>query len=872
MNNSNSNDNIIDAVAKEISNMEEKKSKRNNFIHNILLWLKSNLVYILAFIIPVIIMVVIYIIKEIYPWGDNMYLRSDCYHQYAPFLKELYYKLHNGGSLLYSWSIGAGINFVSLAAYYLASPLNILLLFISEKYLTEMVSFFIILKIGLSGWSFAYYTSRHFKTKHLSVAALSVFYALSSYFAAFSWNIMWLDCMVLLPIIVLGLERLVNERKCFLYCISLGIAVFSNYYIGIMLCIYCVLYFIVLFLTSEYRTKAHFKLNAIKNFIIYSLLAGGLAMCMIIPEYFTLLTTKSANSEFPAGLANYFSILDIISRSLMNVDVAIFSAHEPNVYCTVAIFIMIPLYWLNKKIRLHEKIAKTILIAIFLLSFNLNIPNYIWHGLHFPNSLPCRESFIYIFLILTMCYDALKDIKTYTNKQLYSVLGGAIALLLIIEKLYVNDEYDFSIIYLSLAFIIVYAWLIFTYRKNIKAPGFVIYLLFIIVITESTINTNYTGVGTTSRSAYLEDNEAITTLVNKAKLYETELFYRTEKEKRRSKNDAAWSHYNGMSTFSSTASEPLTDFYEILGLETSYNAYAYYGHTPLTDAIFSVKYSLSEEERDDTELSTLFDEADFSDEEETMYMYKNTYTLPLGFMISSNLNAEWETDTGNPFQNQNNFSKYSAGGDYLFNLMNTTASGAVYTINVAHDSDVYFYVASSDIEEIYAYIYDENNVLIDQMSFNNTDHQYICHVGNVTAGSYVVVKPADNEIGSMQLYAYEFDTDAFIDLYNKLADESYEIDTFKDTYIKGTVTANEDGLLYTSIPYDEGWSVYVDGEKCELNSIKGALIAVNVSQGTHTIEFKYFPQGLLLGIIISSVSLIILIGLAIYSGCSRHHH
>ena len=203
--------------------------------------IKNNKVFILSFIIPIFAMCVIYYLKDIWPFGDYMYLRSDCYHQYAPFLKELYTKLTEGESLLYSWRIGGGINFISLAAYYLASPLNILILFFGESHIVEAVSFFIILKTGLSSLSFTYYLSRHFKTRNVIIALFGMFYAMSSYFAAFSWNIMWLDCMVLLPIILLGLERLVNEKKCLLYCISLGIAIFSNYYISIMICIFLVI-------------------------------------------------------------------------------------------------------------------------------------------------------------------------------------------------------------------------------------------------------------------------------------------------------------------------------------------------------------------------------------------------------------------------------------------------------------------------------------------------------------------------------------------------------------------------------------------------------------------------------------------------------
>ena len=88
---------------------------------------KFRIGYALSFLIPVIILTGIFIGRDVYPFGDNIYLRSDMYHQYAPFYKELYRKLTEGGSFIYSWNIGMGVNFTAIYSYYLASPVNLLL-------------------------------------------------------------------------------------------------------------------------------------------------------------------------------------------------------------------------------------------------------------------------------------------------------------------------------------------------------------------------------------------------------------------------------------------------------------------------------------------------------------------------------------------------------------------------------------------------------------------------------------------------------------------------------------------------------------------------------------------------------------------------
>lgn len=238
--------------------------------------LNSNLTYVIAFVLPLIMMAALYYTREIFPWGSDCYLRSDMYHQYAPFFSELWHKIRNGESLTYSWDIGMGTNFTSLYAYYLASPANWFIVLFPQKYMIEIMNSLIILKIAGSSLAITYYITRHFDTKNCVAALFGMFYGMSGFIAAYSWNIMWLDCVILLPLIMLGLERLVNENKCIFYCITLGLCIFTNYYISIMVCISVVIYFIVLMISYNGPVSILQYVKKFINFCIYSLLAGGL--------------------------------------------------------------------------------------------------------------------------------------------------------------------------------------------------------------------------------------------------------------------------------------------------------------------------------------------------------------------------------------------------------------------------------------------------------------------------------------------------------------------------------------------------------------------------------------------------------------------
>ena len=251
-----------------------------------------------AFFVPVVAMIIIFAQRGIFPFGEECFLRTDMYHQYAPFFSEFQYKLTHGGSLLYSWDIGMGVNFSALYAYYLASPVNWLLILCPKKFIIEFMTILIVLKTGLSGLSFSWYLKKHFGVKKFGVGFFGIFYALSGYMAAYSWNIMWLDCIMLFPLILLGLEQLVKEKKGTLYCITLGLSILSNYYISIMICIFMVIYVIAQMTLNPPKSFGEFMGTGLR-FAFYSLLAGGLAAVVLLPEIYALQVTASGDFDFP---------------------------------------------------------------------------------------------------------------------------------------------------------------------------------------------------------------------------------------------------------------------------------------------------------------------------------------------------------------------------------------------------------------------------------------------------------------------------------------------------------------------------------------------------------------------------------------------
>ena len=475
--------------------------------------LKPTDAYLAAFFFLFIVMVIIFAQRGIFPFGEESFLRTDMYHQYAPFFSEFQYKLTQGGSLLYSWDVGMGVNFSALYAYYLASPFNWLLVLCPKDMIIEFMSYGIVLKIGLAGLSFTWYLKRHCKTRDFGAGFFGIFYALSGYVAAYSWNIMWLDCIILLPLILLGLERLVKGGKPYLYCLALGASILSNYYISIMICLFLVLYMAALLILEPPKgVKAFF--GACGKFAVFSLAAGGLAAVVLLPEIYALKSTASGNFDFPDTVTSYFSIFDMLARHLVNVQTEQGLDHWPNLYCGTAALIFFLLFLVCKKIRLREKIVYGSLLFLFLASFAINVLNFTWHGFHYPNSLPCRQSFIYIALMLLVCYRAYMYLGETPLKHVGMAFMGASVFVLLAQKMVDNTEqFHFSVYYVSLLLLAAYSGLIYLYRTVRRGKELVLLTALALVSVESAVNTTVTSVPTTSRTAYTDDNQDVEALL-----------------------------------------------------------------------------------------------------------------------------------------------------------------------------------------------------------------------------------------------------------------------------------------------------------------------------------------------------------------------
>ena len=858
-------------------------------------WFVANRFVIGAFVCTAIIMCITYILRHVYPFGDQIVLKVDLYHQYAPFHEELRSRILNGQSLMYSWEGGLGKEFVTQMAYYTASPISFLILLFPQKLLPEALAFFILIKTCFSASFFSYYLKEHFKKNDLSILIFGLLYAFTAFMTGYYWNVMWLDSVALFPIVALGVERLIHENKHILYYVALTLTMIVNFYMAVLVCVFTAAYFlVVLFANYEWKRNKSVMVARMIKFAIVSIIAALTAMFILAPVAIALGQTATSDTNFPK-FEIYQNVYQLITNHYIGARPVVLARNEdlPNVYSGVITMMLIPLYFFNTKINKREKWLMSALLIFMLLCACIKPLDFLIHGMHFPSNLPHRYTFIYSFIMLYIAYKGLLNIKSC--KFEFVVYAGIFytIVILVTEFVMVPAISDIdrvlsnSDIIINIVAMIGYAYFIYLYSKaKPQMIGGLLGVIFVCVFAECMFSSEQGLDRTTDREAYVKYIEGADEAVDYMNDKENGNFYRTEFRRFTSINDAALYHYRGFSQFSSLAPGGISDFIGNLGIAATGNSYRYYDPTSLIDAMFDLKYVMNK----DGEISN--ERYVFEKQFNNVWIYRNDRVLPLGFMVNSDI-KNWQTEDSQPFDVQNNFIKQGAGinKDMFTPIKADSVDKTFMNVTEQIDDNSFKYeltdpanlsleptvkaTFTSDKDQ-YVYVYvDAGNAKRVKYQTNtaNEDRELsagksLFDIGRVSAGETINVEFAltnkgefektYRKNGTIKIYAASYNDEVFQEAYNKLNQNTYNITTFEDTHIEGTVNAPADGVMFTSIPYVDGWKVTVDGKAVDKVSIgNNGVIGVDVPAGEHTVVFQFKSKGLIPSLIISLIGLIL---------------
>lgn len=843
---------------------------------NIITKLKKNKLYVCTFIIALIVISILYKLNNVTPFGDKSLLCVDFYHQYGPMLGELFDRVHNHSNFIYSFNMAMGLPFFRNFLNYLSSPFNIIMLLFTKEGVLTSFSFIIGLKAVASAVTCVYYLSKKFKNKELYLIPLGIIYAFQAYFSAYYWNIMWLDGMVFLPLITLGIERIVNKQTWKFYTITLAIMLIANYFIGYMICIFSVVYFLI-YNTYKFKfKKENIKkeiLKWIKNSFIFgasSLLGGMLTFFLLIPMFTSMQSISATGGTIPTSQYYDFLPIDFIKGHLTGVNTTVFASDDitnPNVSCGILCIALLLAYLINIDIPMKNKIAYLLLIGFFICAFFIPQLDYILHAFHVPNDLPYRYSFLYSFSLIIVSAYGLINIK----KIKFPILAFAYVILMILLLSISQDEWaDISTNMIYINMILLTLYFIFYsgiyFLNNMKTIFYI--ALCAVACIDVIVSINYNWDISQDMNLFYSDYNDTVSLLNSVKASDNELFYRIENTNMMTLNDGSWYNYYGVTSFSSMAYESMAILQNNLGMPgNEINSYAYVQSTPIYDLMFDIKYFIGNTNDFNRyiEINTI---------EETANEF--TYNVGLGFGVDKSIES-WNYTHSNPFIIQNDFIEKSTGikdtlkEAHLNKAEEIYNDGATTILKYKFENpgdNLYYYSRDYNIEGMIVgeCLYYKNSENIDfsnypdEVNYTYMDSYEERKVININSGEEeITIYVIYNNYYSKGFDLYYIDQNSFSEAVSILKNNKLDITSFKEHTIEGNIYLEENMDIYTSIPYDEGWTVYIDGKEVETYDLGNALLTVKGSKGNHKIKFVYKIPYFIVGCICSLIALLILI-------------
>jgi len=874
--------------------------------HNTLAKLRvSRWVYLGAFLIPLVIMCVVFWQLKVTPFGKHSLLISDTGAQYIPILEYLRSTVLHGQFHLFSFALGTGSSIVPLLTYYVISPFNFLIFLFPAAQLPTAVAWIVILKIGTIGLTMAIFLRHAFLRSGWSLLLFSTAFSLCGFVAMYFYDIMWLDALIWLPIVALGLHRIVSSNHFGLYTVSLTITIFSNYYLGYMTCLFSVLYFIYLIVEHQpvptpFKETWRMHWPAIRQFVFGSLLAGLMSMVVLIPTAMGMMLTGKSNFFVENYLPTPLFGPEVLAQFGVGTgDFHNHLYHAPSLFMGTLMFLLLIVYFVSPKIKAVEKTRTMWLLIAMGLSLFVTVFNTIWHMFQQPAGFPFRNVYFFTFLALITAYRAWQTHPDQTMndpQKILALLWGAGLLTIgftsaqFVPKLwdqfmpsynnslYLHSQPNFHLLWLALGLLLLNTMLVFiTEWRPIR-----ISLMILIISGELGSNLYLASQGMdfgseTKFEKYFKRDSSLLDRINasstKSNLHRVDYLHSTISNAYTGPynhyNDPLMLDYAGLSSYSSTLDEQSRVFQHDLGyFSQNVRRISAQGYTHLTDTLFSVKYRLN---ADNPHPVTKL----------------NSYA-GFGFAVPTKLADVQLRDQTALFNQQMILEALGAQPDTLVRA--TTMDISTHKASVAEANRA---AAKNDRKSGHRYVQTFKlrvnatgllhgyspaaNVIYSSLLVNgkkakpliNADgSRYVFKLGQHQKGevvtvSYVTTRP---EAG----YSNEFvslDQAKYVKLAKSLAQQRFKLSRKSGvTWLSGNVQGSaQRRLLYVSIPDTPGWHATVNGKPVKIRSAMHAqsiipvvknyrgMIGVPIHVGKNHVVLTYTTPGLRVGALLSAL-------------------
>lgn len=806
--------------------------------------------------------------------GNKCILVSDMYGQYYQFLMGIRRILLEGKSLVFSWNLDMGIGLAGWIAYYVVSPFNLLLLLVPEAHLVAGITVVILLKIVSCAVTFTYACRRIFACEDISVVFMSLCYSLSSYLITYYFQIMWLDAVILLPLLVYFLKRMIDTGRWGAFTVCLAVSFITSYYMAYMTGIFLFTCFVFYYI---YQKGTIFTVSFVKKLgllIRSAIIAFGMCAFLLIPTVLQMLERLGEGKvDREAGILN-FTLVELFRSMLIGNYVQLDSA-DPLIYVSCFAFILVIYYFFSKHISKREKICVGILLATWIVIMVCPYTDLYMHMGNNPTCFPYRYAFAIDFLMCMIGLRVLLILKEHMEVKKIVIICGTLILFSLVLFLFTlidrtSDRNKIGIA-ISILFFLGYMMVAIFEKKGRIPKQQISQLLFVCLVIELVVNSAVTYYNM-DQNLYFRNHNIIAAkeeILRKqlAELPDGIKDYRIEKNYRIGYNDGFGYGYNSISSFSSIYNMGLHRFFENVGIVNELWRAEYAGSTSFLDSILGIKYILHAPQYSFFTMST--ERMDFIEE--------NPFPLSLGFLVDSSL-ENWQLSSkedASPIEAQKEilqmmtgnresgecFQLYQPDRVKYDNVIRTNQNGKIVMKrkNPSKEGKVTYYFTRNDDKEYYFYPKvckdDKTNYVevtsecndgsrspfVERMSLSHPYNIRIFADPQKTEDSITFTFLRDETLVLDEELFYSFDKEMFKQYYDCFAQHGVQITEWKEGMLKGNVEVTDDhDLLFLSIPYNDQWEVKVDGRKAEILPVGSeSFIGLKLQKGTHVITMDY---------------------------------
>ncbi|WP_105955953.1 YfhO family protein [Apilactobacillus quenuiae] len=841
---------------------------------------KHNFPLILSFFTPFIIMACYFAYRNMFPFGNGSILTVDLGQQYVDFFAFyrrtiLNLNIHN---FFYSFSNGYGGEMIGIWSYYLMSPLNLIIAILPKGFMNGSLLLITLLKYGLSGLSFGYMLNKKGFKKNLVMTAFATAYSLNGWIIANQLNIIWLDAMILLPIIILGIDNIINNDKYKLYILSLSIMIIVNYYMAYMICIFSLLYFITNYVVY-YKSKIKSKYKIIIKYIGASLTALLLSAWIIIPNIIELRNGKASYTNNIINWRLEYNPINMVSK-LMN---GAFNFEQmpsgyPNIFVGSLVLISVLTFFFNHRIKLKVRLLYLSLTFILLVSMCFEPLDLIWHAFQFPIWYPYRFSFIFCFLITYLGVIGFNNLPNKIDNKITIKISIIVIIMLLIVGIRINSftflsstKYVISVLIIAVMFVIVIS-------SKINNPKWYIISIFIITCCDMGINAfnSLNSISYVNNSDYISYNKVLNENINKIKRND-KTFYRINKNFYRTQDDPMELGFSGGSIFSSTMNKNNANFNSKIGNPYNTGSINYSNGTLVTDSLLRFKYFLSFNNNYKKypmiqKSENRYDILDNRKKGKSFDIKKNNLVLPLIF--STNKDVKNTIKTTNPIEYQNEVVKqisssnkniFNADNNYKVNFNNVYNTSSLNqailkkidplknaSIEIKYhysNGHIPYIVLPNNLGPNICSVFVDGEKIISPKNFQNSlVYSLPKKNGNID------IKFKKQSIFTSNFGIYNLNYRKFKHDISKIKNQNIKFNN--QNIISTNINLKRRKNLLTSIPYSDGWHVKIDNKEYNKSTWLREFISIkNIKKGKHHVELYYYPKGLNLGIIITFLTI-----------------